>query len=81
MQTWVQLTPEQRKVARERYRSMHQLPPEQQSQLREKWERYQSLPPEQKQKLAQPLPPRGRQPDFPRETAPGPAPVTPLPSR
>jgi hypothetical protein len=49
MQDWVQLTPEQRRIARESYARAKTLNPNQKS---EQWQRYQELPEEQKKKLA-----------------------------
>lgn len=49
MREWVQLTPEQRRIARESYTRAKKLDAEQKSA---KWDQYQSLPEEEKQKLA-----------------------------
>jgi hypothetical protein len=49
MQDWVQLTPEQRRIARESYARAKTLNPNQKS---EQWQRYQELPDDQKKKLA-----------------------------
>lgn len=49
MREWVQLTPEQRRIARESYSRAKKLDSEQKSA---KWDHYQSLPEEEKQKLA-----------------------------
>jgi hypothetical protein len=45
MQEWAQLTPEERRAARERYQTLKKLPPEQRREVREKWEERQSLTP------------------------------------
>lgn len=49
MREWTQLTPEQRRLARESYARAKKLDAGQKSA---KWEKYQSLPDEEKQKLA-----------------------------
>ena len=41
MQTWAKLTPAQRRVARENYRSLRQLPRPQRGEVRQKWQQYQ----------------------------------------
>ena len=48
MQAWAQLTPAQRRVARENYKALRQLPRPQRGELRQKWQQHQqspSLPP------------------------------------
>ena len=52
MSAWVHLTPEQRRLAREQYKSFRQLPPEQRQQVTQKWQEYQRLSPEQRRALA-----------------------------
>jgi len=57
------LTPQERAVAREQYKSMKQLPPEKKAEVRQRWQEYQTLPPETKRELAlQPTPPAGHPP-------------------
>ena len=46
------LAPDQRRVAREQYKSINNLPPDQKNDVKQKWQEYQSLPPEQKRELA-----------------------------
>ena len=53
MQIWVKLTPEERVVAREKYRIASQLPSEKKQELKQKWEEYSSLPDSEKEKLKQ----------------------------
>jgi Protein of unknown function (DUF3106) len=53
MQEWTNLTPEQRRVAREKYQTMSQLPSEKKQELKQKWEEYSNLPEEEKQKHQQ----------------------------
>ena len=38
MQEWAQLTPEERRAARERYQTLKKLPPEQRREVKEKWQ-------------------------------------------
>lgn len=49
MSEWVQLTPQQRRIARDSYTRAKKLPPNQKSV---RWQQYQELPDEQKEKLA-----------------------------
>jgi hypothetical protein len=41
MREWVELTPEQRAQARERYKNMEKLPPEKRQEMKRKWHQYQ----------------------------------------
>ena len=45
MQEWAQLTPEERRAARERYQTLKKLPPERRREVKEKWEERRSAPP------------------------------------
>lgn len=92
MQDWGKLTPEQRALARENFKTARQLPPEQKQQLRQKWEEYSSLPAEEKERLkqqakaalaAQPTTPahaRRQTPALPVHSAPTPQAPAPEPS-
>jgi hypothetical protein len=51
MQTWAQLTPEQRRQARETYKQIVKVPPEKRGNLREQWAEYQQLPPQERESL------------------------------
>jgi hypothetical protein len=51
MGAWARLTPEQRRQAREQYKSMNRLPPDKRQQVQEKWKEYQQLPPEKRREL------------------------------
>lgn len=51
MQDWAKLSPEQRRTAREGFKSLSRLPPEKKQTLRDKWEEYQQLPEEEREKL------------------------------
>lgn len=44
MQAWAQLTPAQRRVARENYKALRQLPRPQRGELRQKWQQHQQSP-------------------------------------
>ena len=55
MQEWAQLTPEERRAARERYQSLKKLPPQQRREVREKWQEYQ-------QSVSPPAPPASEAP-------------------
>ena len=41
MQEWAQLTPDERRVARENYKTLKKLPPKQRNEVRQKWQEYQ----------------------------------------
>ena len=41
MQEWAQLTPDERRAARERYQALKKLPPRERKEVREKWQEYQ----------------------------------------
>ena len=51
MQSWAELTPQQRQAAREQYKSLRQLPPDKKDEVRQRWQEYQNLPPDQKREL------------------------------
>jgi hypothetical protein len=55
MQEWAQLTPEERRAAREQYRTLKKIPPR---QRKEKWQEYQQsvAPPEAPPAVTQPSP-------------------------
>jgi hypothetical protein len=57
MQVWAQLTPEQRRQARENYKRIAKVPPEERGKLGEQWAEYQALPPSERQNLAPPRAP------------------------
>jgi hypothetical protein len=54
MQAWANLSPEQRRQARENYRQIAKVPPEKRRTLREQWAEYQALPPQERQSLVPP---------------------------
>ena len=51
MGAWTRLTPDQRRQAREQYKTIKQLPPDKRQQVGQKWQEYQQLPPEKKREL------------------------------
>ncbi len=51
MAEWVKLTPEERKLAREKYKSMRQTSPEKKAAVKQKWQEYQELPESEKARL------------------------------
>lgn len=51
MTDWVKLSPEQRKAAREKYKSLKTAPPERKEVLRQKWQEYKELPEEERLRL------------------------------
>jgi len=53
MKDWAKLTPQERKVAREKYRNVRQASPDQREALKKLWSEYQTLPDEEKQRLKQ----------------------------
>jgi len=48
---WQQMSPEQRKELKQRYRQFQQLPPDEQQKLRQRYERFRELSPEKKQRM------------------------------
>jgi hypothetical protein len=51
MVEWVRLSPEERKLAREKYKNLSKAPPEHKESIMQKWQEYKDLPEEQKQRL------------------------------
>lgn len=51
MREWAKLTPQERKAAREKYKSLRQAPPEQRANVKQKWQEYSELPDEEKKRL------------------------------
>ncbi len=68
MSAWARLTPDERRIAREQFKTLRQLPPEQRQEVRQKWQEYQQLPPEKRRELASTL---GRASGDRRFAAPG----------
>ncbi|MBX9849118.1 MAG: DUF3106 domain-containing protein [Rhodocyclaceae bacterium] len=51
MREWIRLSPQQRIVAREKYKALRNAPADQRANIREQWLRYQELPGEEKLRL------------------------------
>lgn len=51
MAEWVKLTPEERKLAREKYKSMQRTSPKKKAAVKQKWQEYQRLPEHEKARL------------------------------
>lgn len=51
MVDWVKLSPEERKLAREKFKNLQKSPPEQKESIKQKWQEYKELPDEEKQRL------------------------------
>ena len=80
MVDWVKLSPDERKIAREKYKNLQKAPQEHKETFKQKWNEYKQLPEEEKQRLkeaaakAKPLPKPGAM------VAPNPALVAPPPA-
>ena len=57
MQVWANLTPDQRRQARETYKQIVKAPPEKRAKLRQQWAEYQALP-EREREAVTPQQPR-----------------------
>jgi hypothetical protein len=53
MSDWVKLSPEQRKAAREKYKSLKTAPPERKEAVKQKWQEYKELPDQERLRLEQ----------------------------
>ena len=51
MKAWAALTPQERNLAREKFKKLNKAAPEQRAARREKWEQYRALPEPEKKKL------------------------------
>ena len=81
MQKWAKLTPEQRRAAREQYKSIGKLSPERRMDLRQQWAEYQALPPSEKRMLDAPATSDARDSRKRRSSAkPPPSPLKPSPT-
>ena len=54
METWVKLSVEQRRQARENYKRIAKVPRERRGDLRQQWAEYQALTPQERQGLVEP---------------------------
>src|SRR5690349_13424460 len=66
MQIWANLSPEQRRQARENYKRLAKSPQPAKKSLREQWAEYQALPPQERENLAPPRSPEPRRPKHPQ---------------
>ncbi|MFN2645207.1 MAG: DUF3106 domain-containing protein [Burkholderiales bacterium] len=62
MQLWANLSPEQRRQARENYKRLAKSPRPEKKSLREQWAEYQALPPQERENLAPPSSSEPRRP-------------------
>lgn len=51
MVDWVKLSPEERKLAREKFKNLQKAAPERKETIKQKWQEYKDLPEEEKQRL------------------------------
>jgi hypothetical protein len=51
MVEWVKLSPEERKLAREKFKNLQKATPEHKETVKQKWQEYKELPEEEKQRL------------------------------
>jgi hypothetical protein len=51
MTDWAKLTPDERKQARDKYKSLQKAPPEQKKAVKQKWQEYKELPESEKTRL------------------------------
>ncbi len=51
MVEWVKLSPEERKLAREKFKNLQKASPEHKESIKQKWQEYKDLPEEEKQRL------------------------------
>ena len=66
MQLWANLSPEQRRQARENYKRLVKAPRPEKKSLREQWAEYQALPQHERERLAPP--PNPNEPRRPKHT-------------
>ena len=58
MREWAKLAPEERKIAREKYKSLRRFAPEERQVVKQKWEEYSTLTDEEKERLRSKAPVR-----------------------
>ena len=66
MQLWANLSPEQRRQARENYKRIAKSPRPEKKSLRDQWAEYQALPPHERENLVPPSSPEPRRPKRPQ---------------
>lgn len=60
MREWARLAPEERKTAREKYKSLKRISPEERQVVKQKWEEYSTLTDEEKERLRNKAPKRSK---------------------
>jgi len=58
MREWARLAPEERKIAREKYKSLQKIPPDKRQTVRQKWAEYSTLTDEEKDRFRKQAPVR-----------------------
>ena len=48
MRDWYSLTPEQRELVREKYKTIKKLPPDKRQEIKQKWRDYEQIPEDQR---------------------------------
>jgi hypothetical protein len=56
MREWIALTPSQREIVRNQFKSLRKAPQEQKTELGRKWQEYEALPSQERKRLAQSAP-------------------------
>lgn len=75
MREWAKLAPEERRIAREKYKSLKRISPEQRQLVKQKWEEYSTLTEEEKERL------RSKAPKQPKVRTPARPPAATTPDR
>jgi hypothetical protein len=75
MREWAKLAPEERRIAREKYKSLKRISPEQRQLVKQKWEEYSTLTEEEKERL------RSKAPKQPKVKTPAKPPAATAPDR
>jgi hypothetical protein len=75
MREWVRLAPEERKLAREKYKSLKRISPEERQLVKQRWEEYSTLTEEEKERL------RSKAPKKPKVRTPAKPPAATAPDR
>lgn len=75
MREWAKLAPEERRIAREKYKSLKRISPEERQLVKQKWEEYSTLTEEEKQRL------RSKAPQQPKVKTPARPPTAASPDR
>ncbi len=75
MREWARLAPEERRIAREKYKSLKRISPEERQFVKQKWEEYSTLTEEEKERL------RKKAPKRPKIKTPAKPPAATVPNR